>query len=260
MNCACRSVGKPGNGAVVTSTGQIRRRCGGRGCPRWWRSTVGAGLLSASSAACSSSGSAPSSMHVAAGHGRGHGVGAGLDAVGQHAMAWRRSSRATPSISIADWPAPLILRAHLDQQIGEIGDFRLARGILDHVSALGERRGHQRDMGAADRDLRKIDLAAAAGPSAPWRRHSRRRFRSWRRAAPAPSAGDRPAGCRWRSRRAAKPAPRPCAPAAARRPRSSRAFSRRVRKARWCRRFRAPSCERVWPASGSSPWRRPSIE
>ena len=54
----------------------------------------------------------------------------------------------------------LDLRAHRDQAHGEIGDLRLARGILDHRRALGEHRRHQRILGRADRDDREGDRAA----------------------------------------------------------------------------------------------------
>jgi hypothetical protein len=47
----------------------------------------------------------------------------------------------------------LDLRAHGVQAVGEIDDFRLARRVLDHRVALGERRRHQHHMGCADRDF-----------------------------------------------------------------------------------------------------------
>ena len=53
------------------------------------------------------------------------------------------------------------LRAHLVQAVGDVDDLRLARGVLDHRGAVGERCRHQCGMGAADGDLGKGDLAAA---------------------------------------------------------------------------------------------------
>ena len=53
------------------------------------------------------------------------------------------------------------LGAHFDQTFGEIGYFGLARCIFDLRRAMGKARGHQRNMGAADRHLRKINQAAA---------------------------------------------------------------------------------------------------
>ena len=59
------------------------------------------------------------------------------------------------------------LGAHLDEAVGDVGDLGLARGVLDHGRAVGQRRRHQRGVGGADRDLREHDLAALAGRS--WR-------------------------------------------------------------------------------------------
>ena len=44
------------------------------------------------------------------------------------------------------------LRAHGDQEIREIDDFRLARRVLDDGLALGERRRHQQVLGTGHRD------------------------------------------------------------------------------------------------------------
>src|ERR1700704_1031066 len=52
------------------------------------------------------------------------------------------------------------LGAHLVEAIGDVGDLRFARGILDHGGATRERSRHQRGMSAADRHLGKFDLAA----------------------------------------------------------------------------------------------------
>ena len=52
------------------------------------------------------------------------------------------------------------VRAHLVEAIGDVDDLGLARGILDHGRALGQRSRHDRRMRAADRDLGKDDLAA----------------------------------------------------------------------------------------------------
>ena len=44
------------------------------------------------------------------------------------------------------------LRAHLDEQLGEIRDLRLLRGVLQHRFAVGQRGGHQQVLGAGHRD------------------------------------------------------------------------------------------------------------
>ena len=54
----------------------------------------------------------------------------------------------------------LDLRAHLVETIGEVDDLGLARRVLDQRVAMGERRGHQRGMRAADRHFGKMDFAA----------------------------------------------------------------------------------------------------
>ena len=51
------------------------------------------------------------------------------------------------------------LGAHLVEAIGDVGDLRLARGVLDHGGAARQRGRHQRGVSAADRHLGKFDLA-----------------------------------------------------------------------------------------------------
>ncbi len=52
------------------------------------------------------------------------------------------------------------LRAHLVQQVGEVGDFGLASAVLHDGFALGEGRGHQQVFSAGDGDLVEYDFAA----------------------------------------------------------------------------------------------------
>ena len=59
---------------------------------------------------------------------------------------------------------PLDLGAHLDEAVGDVDDLGLARGILDHGLAPGERRRHQGVMGGADRDLGERDPARRVRP------------------------------------------------------------------------------------------------
>ena len=58
INCACRSVGKPGNGAVVTSTGARSAPLRATRMPSLVGVTVAPACASTSSAACSNSGRA----------------------------------------------------------------------------------------------------------------------------------------------------------------------------------------------------------
>ncbi len=51
-------------------------------------------------------------------------------------------------------------RAHLVETLGNVDDFRLACGVLDHGRAVGQRGRHDRRVGAADGHFGKHDLAA----------------------------------------------------------------------------------------------------
>ncbi len=98
-------------------------------------------------------------LHIAAGHRDRHGIGAGLDAIRQNGMP-RAVQLGHAFDDNARRAGAGNLRAHLVEAVGDIDDLRLARRVGDDRRALGERRRHQRHMGAADRDFRKIDLRA----------------------------------------------------------------------------------------------------
>ena len=92
MTCACRSVGKPGKGSVITSTPAsrpLRRRTAqavrGLGDARPRR------VRGCRRTAATWSSRAPIELHVAAGRRRRHHIGAGLDAVGDDAVRARRA-------------------------------------------------------------------------------------------------------------------------------------------------------------------------
>ena len=53
------------------------------------------------------------------------------------------------------------LRAHLDQQVGEIDHFGFAGGVAQHGFALGEDGGHHEVFGAGDGDAVEVDDGAA---------------------------------------------------------------------------------------------------
>ena len=61
-------------------------------------------------------------------------------------------------------------RAHREQQIAQIDDLGLARGVLDHRAALGQHRRHHRILGRADRHDREGHAPAGQAPA--------RRFRA----------------------------------------------------------------------------------
>ena len=58
----------------------------------------------------------------------------------------------TPSIVMRSEPAPVMRAPIAPQARGEIDDLGLARGVLEHGDAVGERRGHHQVLGAGDGD------------------------------------------------------------------------------------------------------------
>ena len=93
MNCAWRSVGKPGKGSVTTSTGLMRPPWRTTRMPLSTAVTSAPARRTASSAVVEQLHVGAGERHVTAGHGDGHGIGTGLDAVRQHAVGARRRAR-----------------------------------------------------------------------------------------------------------------------------------------------------------------------
>ena len=61
-----------------------------------------------------------------------------------------------------------MLRAHLDQHLGQIGNLGLLRGVFQNGFALGQRGGHQEVFGAGDghhvgRNARALEARAPCG-------------------------------------------------------------------------------------------------
>ena len=100
-------------------------------------------------------GARPGQLHLAAGHRHRDRIGAGLDAIGQHGVP-RAMQLGDAFDDDARRAGAGDARAHLVQAIGDIQNFRLAGGVGDHGRALGQRRRHQRDMGAAHRHLGEV--------------------------------------------------------------------------------------------------------
>ncbi|MCY1293436.1 hypothetical protein D9M70_426950 [compost metagenome] len=102
-------------------------------------------------------------LDAATGGGGGDQVGAGLDAIGHHAVA-----RAVQTLDAVDGDGvgagALDLRAHGDQAVGQVDHFRLARGVFQHAAALGQGGGHHDVLGAghADRVEEEVRAAQAA--------------------------------------------------------------------------------------------------
>ena len=97
--------------------------------------------------------------HLAAGDRRGAGVGAGLDPVGHHFVgrAVQPGHPVDRQLGRAD---AFDLGAHRLQQVAQVDDLGLARGIVEHAAARPEHRVHDRVLGRPDRDDRKAEPAA----------------------------------------------------------------------------------------------------
>ena len=84
----------------------------------------------------------------------------GLDAVGNDAVA--RAMQLVHAVHAHGRGARAFdLRAHLDQQGGQVGDFGLAGAVFHQGFAFGERGRHQQVFGAGDGDLVENDVRAA---------------------------------------------------------------------------------------------------
>jgi hypothetical protein len=89
--------------------------------------------------------------HVASRCRGGAQIGAGLDAVGHDAVG--RAVQCVDALD-ADHVATGTgdARTHGVQAVGEVDHFRLARRVLDHGFAVGQRRRHHQVLGAGDGD------------------------------------------------------------------------------------------------------------
>src|SRR5690606_34499362 len=97
---------------------------------------------------------------VAAGHGGGDQEGAGLDAVWQHGVpAAGQALHAVHHDAAA--AGAFDVGAQGDEAVGQVDDFRLTRGVVDHGGAGGQAGGHQRVLGGAHAHHREADVAAA---------------------------------------------------------------------------------------------------
>ena len=75
-------------------------------------------------------------------------------------------SLSTPWIADGGVPAPSMLRAHLDEQIGQVHDFGLAGAVADNGFAFGQNGRHHEVFGAGYGDAVEVDVARRAGPPA----------------------------------------------------------------------------------------------
>ncbi len=87
-------------------------------------------------------------------------------------------SRSTPWMRRQEVPGALDLRSHLDQQVNEVGDFGLARAIVEPRFAIGHGGGHQNVFRAGNGDFLEDDMRAAQAPVRRGRALRRSRARS----------------------------------------------------------------------------------
>jgi hypothetical protein len=160
MNWACMSVGKPGCGAVVTST--ARR---GRSSRRTRTAVALAADLDAGLAELGDDGlevfeGGALDEHVAAGGGRGDHVRAGLDAVADDGVI--EGVERVGAVDVDDVGAGAVdARAHLVEHAAELLDLGLARAVHEGGAALREGGGHHEVLGAGHRGDVEHDLGAA---------------------------------------------------------------------------------------------------
>ena len=197
------SVGKPGNGAVVTSSG-----CGAaRRIRHARRCSVGLDLGAALAQLVEhrlavSAGSTPRTRTSPPVVDRGREQRARLDPVaGSPRCRTPRSSR-RPRSRCGRCPRRRSRRPSCWSTCGELDDLGLARGVLDHRLALGEARRHHHVLGCRSRCSRSNVTRPPRARAARAPRRSRGRARSSRRARAGPSGADRPGARRSRSRRA----------------------------------------------------------
>ena len=203
-----------------------------------------------------SSGRAPIRSMRAAGDARRTGIAAGLDPVGHHFIfaAVQSLDPVDDEVRRAD---ALDLRAHRHQQVAEVDDLRLARGIEQLGPALGEHRRHHSILGRANRNDGEAEIAARQAALRRARPHiAGRQLDFGAHALRALSGEGRSAGRRSRSRRAATPSPHPSAQASARARAPTRASSGPCRKARRSKRCRRPAASSGGRSAPSSRRRR----
>ena len=188
ISCACRSVGKPGNGCGLDldrpQAGAVARDADAFVVRRDDSTPA---CASTSSARLQELGPRACEQHLAAGHRHRHRVGAGLDPVGQHARGARRRAVVTPSIDDARGAGagnpsrPSCSRQSATSAIsGSRAAFSITVVPFASVAAI-RAAWVPPTVTFGKQDVRALE---ALGRLA--RRRSRRRSRSARRAAPAP--------------------------------------------------------------------------
>ena len=148
-------------------------------------------------------GFASGNVEIASGHGAGDDERAGFDAVGNDSVLGT-IQLAHAFHADGGRAGAFDLGSHFVEQIGEIGDFGLARAILQNRLAFGQCRGHQQVFGAGDGDFvednfRAFEAVGAGFDVAVFLRDLRAQLFE------ALDVEIDGASCRWRIRREEKP-------------------------------------------------------
>ena len=142
MNCACMSVAKPGYSSVVTSAATNFFAAAHAELAVAFALNLDAAFPQFLDHGLQMAGLAMGEQQLAAGDRASDQKSAGLDAVRNHGV-----SRAVQFFDALHaqrgGPDAFDLRAHSDQQLSEIGNFRLQRGILENGFAFGQHRGSE---------------------------------------------------------------------------------------------------------------------
>ncbi len=158
MYCACMSVGKPGYSSVEMSAAlELAFAADADGVLA--DVAADAALFELREQRAEMRGVAAVDVEIAAGDGAGDEEGSGLDAVGIDAVA-RAVELVHALHGDGGGACAFNLRAHGDEQGGEVGDFGLAGAVFEDGLAFGEDGGHQQVFGAGDGDLFEDDARA----------------------------------------------------------------------------------------------------
>src|SRR5271168_1925739 len=106
------------------------------------------------------SGMTSGDVEVAAREGSGDQEGAGFDAIGDDAVL-RALQFAHTFYADGGRASAFDFCSHFIEQVGEVGDFGLASGILQNGFAFGQSGGHEQVFGSGDGDFVKDDFGAA---------------------------------------------------------------------------------------------------
>ena len=166
MNCACMSVAKPGYSSVSTFAAtsffaaRTRSACS---LPFAFDISDAGTFLHFLDDRAQVMRLAMRQQQLSSGDCARHQEGAGFDAVGNDRV--RRAVQPFHALHANRRRAVAFdFRAHLDQQFGEIGNFRFERAVFENRLALGQHRSSEDVFRPRNRDLRKAEGGSPAQP------------------------------------------------------------------------------------------------